>query len=78
MMGIDPMRIRIEKERELGRKLTEEEELILIENEMKKIREGCGDPKKIVREEDLERYLKEGWDIHTILPSGKIVIRRVA
>jgi hypothetical protein len=77
-MGIDPMRIRIEKERELGRKLTEEEELKIIENEMKKIREGSGDPKKIVREEDLERYLREGWDIYTILPSGKIVIKRVA
>jgi integrase len=76
MMGIDPMRIRIEKERELGRKLTEEEELKIIENEMKKMREGSGDPKKIVREEDLERYLREGWDIYTILPSGKIVIRR--
>jgi hypothetical protein len=45
-MGIDPMRIKIE--RELGRNLTEEE-LKIIENEIKKVREGSGDPKKIVR-----------------------------
>jgi hypothetical protein len=75
MMGIDPMGIRTE--RELGRNLTEEE-LKIIENEMKKVREGSGDPKKIVKEEDLERYLKEGWDIYTILPSGKIVIKKTA
>jgi hypothetical protein len=58
MMGIDPMGIRTE--RELGRNLTEEE-LKIIENEMKKVREGSGDPN-----EDSEgggfREIPEGWD----------------
>jgi hypothetical protein len=34
------------------------------------------DPKKIVSESELERYLAQGWDVQTILPSGKILIRR--
>jgi hypothetical protein len=36
------------------------------------------DPKKIVAEEELERYLAEGWDVHTVLPSGKILVRKMA
>ena len=34
------------------------------------------DPKKIVSEGELERYLAEGWDVQTVLPSGKILIRK--
>ena len=34
------------------------------------------DPKKIVSEGELERYLREGWDVQTVLPSGKILIRK--
>lgn len=34
------------------------------------------DCQKIVSEEDLERYLAEGWRIVTALPSGKIVIEK--
>lgn len=33
------------------------------------------DPKKIIDEHDLENYLTRGWDIQTILPSGKILIK---
>jgi len=36
-----------------------------------------GDPKKIVCEEELERYLAEGWDVQTVLPSGRILIRKL-
>jgi hypothetical protein len=35
-----------------------------------------GDPKKIVAEEELARHLAEGWDVQTVLPSGKIVIKK--
>ena len=38
--------------------------------------EKDGDPKKIVGEGELERYLAEGWDVQTVLPSGKILIRK--
>jgi len=34
------------------------------------------DPKKIVSEGELELYLAEGWDVQTVLPSGKILIRK--
>lgn len=34
------------------------------------------DPKKIIDEDELERYLTEGWDVQTVLPSGRILIRK--
>ena len=34
------------------------------------------DPKRIVSEGELELYLAEGWDVQTVLPSGKILIRK--
>jgi len=75
-LGIDPMKVRIEKQRELGRELSQEEEIQAIQNEIKKLRSGNNDPKKIVSEKELERYLEEGWDVQTVLPSGKILIRK--
>lgn len=36
------------------------------------------DPKKVISEKELERYLAKGWDVQTVLPSGKIIIRKVA
>ncbi|MEM2897266.1 MAG: site-specific integrase [Candidatus Bathyarchaeia archaeon] len=32
--------------------------------------------KKIIGEHDLEAYMAKGWDIQTILPSGRILIRK--
>jgi integrase len=74
--GIDPMKVRIEKKKELGREPEAEEEIQAIQNEIKKMRSGNDDPKEIVSEDELERYLAEGWDVQTVLPSGKILIRR--
>jgi len=34
------------------------------------------DPKKIVSEDELKPYLDKGWDVQTVLPSGKILIRK--
>jgi len=36
------------------------------------------DPKRIVDEDELERYLAEGWDVQTVLPSGRILIKKVS
>ena len=33
--------------------------------------------RRIVGEDELEGYLAEGWDIQTVLPSGRILIRRL-
>ncbi|MEM0048992.1 MAG: hypothetical protein QW424_01465 [Candidatus Bathyarchaeia archaeon] len=42
-----------------------------------KVRENPSrDPKKIIEEGELERYLAEGWDVQTVLPSGRILIRK--
>lgn len=34
------------------------------------------DLKKVVDEGELERYLAGGWDVQTVLPSGRIIIRK--
>lgn len=56
VFGIDPVGIKIEKERELGKELSSEEEIQLIQNGIKKLRENP-DPQKIVSEEELEKIL---------------------
>lgn len=74
--GIDPMRVKIERQREIGRELSEEEEIQLLQNEIRRLREGRSDPRMIVTERQLERYLMQGWEVDAVLPSGRIVIRR--
>jgi hypothetical protein len=74
--GIDPMKIRIEKQRELGRVLHSEEEIQLLTNEIRKLREPDNDPQIIVNESELETYLADGWEFVSILPSQKILIRK--
>jgi site-specific recombinase XerD len=51
-------------------------------NEIRKLslesyRHSNNDPKKVIKEDELEHYLAEGWDVHTVLPSGRILIRRL-
>jgi hypothetical protein len=78
--GIDPMKVRIEKQKEIGREVTGEEEMELIRVEIKKLREPKEDPKEdpkmIVREEELDIYLKDGWQFVSVLPSQRILIRK--
>ena len=77
LLGIDLMEVKITKEKELGKELTAEEEIALFENEMKKMRIAKeDDPQIIVREEQLETYLKDGWQFVSVLPSQKILIRK--
>jgi hypothetical protein len=33
-------------------------------------------PQRIIREDELERHLAEGWDVQTVLPSGRILVRK--
>ena len=63
--------------RELGRELSKDEELILFENELKRLREGTHNPQRIVSEEELEGHLAEGWQFVSVLPSRRILIRKV-
>ena len=84
-LGIEDLEVRVAKMREGG--LNEDDayaRVICGELGVEPIRveapkpKNNSDPKKIVAEEELERYLAEGWDIHTVLPSGRILIRREA
>jgi integrase len=75
MFGIDLIEVKVAREKELGRELNKDEEIQLFEDELKKLREGQQDPQKIVREEELERYLAEGWEFVSVLPSQKILIK---
>jgi len=75
LLGIELLDVKVAKEKEIGRELTKDEELKLYEEELKKLRERHN-PHRIIREEELERYLEEGWCVQTILPSGRILIRK--
>jgi len=53
------------------------EEIRKLSLESYKLRQNPGDdPQKIVTEEKLANYLAQGWNVQTILPSGKIVIKK--
>jgi len=50
------------------------EEIELFEDEMKKMRES--DPQIMVREEELEGYLADGWQFVSVLPSQRTLIKK--
>jgi site-specific recombinase XerD len=76
MLGIDLLEVKVAKEKEINKELDLDEEIELFENEIRKIREPKDDPQIIIREEELQSYLKEGWQFVSILPSNKILIRK--
>jgi len=76
--GIDPLRVKIEKQKETGKEPTTDEEIAAIQNEIKKIRSQESESKTIVAESELQQYLANGWDAGTVLPSGKIVVTKVS
>jgi hypothetical protein len=59
-----------------GRELNKGEELELYEGELKKLRDGKHNPQRIVHEKELEKYLAEGWQFVSVLPSRKILIKK--
>ena len=76
LLGIDLLEVKVAKEKEIGRELSKEEELELFENELKKLREGKHNPQKIVKEDELEKYLREEWQFISVLPSRRILIKK--
>jgi len=54
-------------------------------NEIKKLSTGSykttssqnRDPKRIISEDELEEHLAGGWNVQNILPSGRILIKRI-
>jgi len=80
MLGIDPMKVRIEKQKELGREPDLEEEKKALQNEIRKMTAPASktasteDCQKIVSEKDLPYMLDRGWRVVATLPSGNVVI----
>ncbi|MGD0328843.1 MAG: site-specific integrase [Nitrososphaeria archaeon] len=75
MFGIDLLEVKIAKENEENKELTQDETIELFESEMKKTREQP-DPQVIVEEKELENYLKDGWQFVSVLPSRRVLIRK--
>ena len=75
LFGIDLVEVKIAREKELGRELSKEEEIRLFEEQLRKVRENP-DPQKIVREDELEDYIAEGWQFVSVLPSKRILIKK--
>jgi hypothetical protein len=83
-LGIEDMDVKVAKMREEG--LNEDDAYLRIicgELGVEPIKvealkpKNDSDPKRIVAEEELEHYLAEGWDVQTVLSSGKILVRKV-
>ena len=81
-VAVDPMRVKIEKERELGKGLTSDEEQELLKVEIKKIampqNSNNGKPyaSKLVTEQELVQYIEDGWEIVRELSNGRFLIKR--
>ncbi len=75
MFGMDLLEVKVAKEKEENRELTQDETIELFENEMKKVREK-EDPQTSVTEAELDSYLKDGWQFVSVLPSQRILIKK--
>ncbi len=76
LLNIDLLEVKIAKERELEKELDLDEEIKLFENEIRRMREGNGS-QSLVDERELEAHLGDGWEFVSVLPSRKILIRKV-
>jgi integrase len=77
LLGIDLLEVKVAKERELERPLDADEAIALFENTIQRQREAAEeDPQIVIREEDLEAYLLDGWEFVSVLPSQRILIRK--
>ncbi|MEM3385587.1 MAG: site-specific integrase [Nitrososphaeria archaeon] len=79
-LGIEDMQVKIAKTKQPAK--SEDDTIIDLICEslgINPINVRMSKPKtdpKIVKEEELEKYLLEGWNIKTVLPSGRILITR--
>ena len=82
MHGIDLMKVRIEKEKELGKDLSIDEELELMTIEIKKVvmpqRNTREKPyqSQIVTENELVSFIEEGWEIIRELSGKRFLMKR--
>ena len=79
LYGIDPMKVRIEKQREDGSKLGVEDEMSAIKDAIARARESVDEKyesRLLSDEEELVACVQSGWDIVKELRSGKVLVRR--
>ena len=82
MFGIDPMKVKIEKEKKLGKGLSLDEELKLLTIEIKKLtnpqHNTNGKPYKsrIITENELVPYMEDGWNIIKELSNKRFLIKK--
>ena len=75
MFGVELLDVKIAKENKVRKALSQDDTIELFEVEIKKLR-SRPDPQSVVAEKDLPRYLKEGWQFVSVLPSKNVVIRK--
>jgi len=86
LYGIDPLKVKIEKQRELRRELGQDEEKEAIRSEIAKFTVHpqkmrmipTNQKTKLVTEEQLTIYLNKGWQLAKELRSGKMLIAKAA
>jgi len=84
LYGIDPLKIKIERQRTVGRELGQDEEKDAIRSEIAKLAvhpqrlrmTHIQQKTKLVAEEELTTYLNKGWQLTKELRSGKMLIAR--
>ncbi len=76
LYGINPLKIKIEKQRE-SKTLGFDDEILAIKDAIVKSREERYEG-KLVSEDELVRYVEEGWDIVKELQNGKVIVRKRA
>jgi hypothetical protein len=90
LLGLDLLEVKVEKEKELKRELRQEEEIELFEGEIRKLRiepvkfreerrnsdADCGFVSKLISEDEVVKFLNDGWSLVKELKSGKVVVRK--
>ena len=86
LFGIDPAKIRIEKQREMGLDYTQDHEIEAIRHELNQVGKQLQERPKlesksnfqaaIVNEAQLVKHLEEGWDLLQETNNGKYILRR--
>jgi integrase len=73
-LGLDPEQITFKARIEFARELTPSEEANLLSKELANLKNRHEE--KVIRPEELELYINDGWSYVDELSSGKVIIRR--
>ncbi|MGB9002853.1 MAG: site-specific integrase [Nitrosotalea sp.] len=77
LYGINPLKIKIEKQRDENKTLDYDDEILAIKDAIVKSREERYEG-KLVSEGELVAFVEQGWDIVKELQNGKVLVRKRA